>query len=290
MKYFSFRFQFQCSDSVLEIAKDLLADLAADCGFESFEDTADAYIGYVQQDLVDEELLLQLIKTFPVADVVITYKKEEIVDQNWNTVWEQQGFEPINIDDKIIVYDAKNMLSVPQNPNCIHIGIDVNQAFGTGTHHTTQMMIKALSTMDLKGKSVLDCGCGTGILGIAASKLGANKVYGFDIDEWSVNNSRHNADLNGVTNLEILHGTAEVIRHINVCFDVVLANINRNILLDDMTEYVASMADGAQMAISGFYVEDIPLLLTKAKTLGLVETKRFEQENWACVILEKRSI
>ncbi len=287
MKYFSFRFLFDCSAEKLQPAKDLLADMSAECGFESFEDSENGFVGFAQQPLVDEEALNQLLADFPIPDVKIAYQKEAVEDQNWNQEWERQGFEPINIDDKIIVFDAKHGI-IDQPAGCIVIGIDAVQAFGTGTHHTTQMMVRALSAIDLNHQSVLDCGSGTGILGLAASKLGAERVVGFDIDEWSVNNARHNAQLNGVDNLSVLHGDASVISHISGLFGVVVANINRNILLADMPCYVDAMGGKAHLVVSGFYQEDIPMLLEKAQTLGLREIRRFNQENWACLILQRQ--
>ena len=288
MKYLSYRFRFKCSDERLQPSKDILMDLSADCGFESFEDKNGEYIGYVQENLIDEAALDRLIADFPIPDVKISYVKSEVQDQNWNYVWEQQGFEPINIDDRVIVFDAKKNIVNPPRPDSILIGIDAVQAFGTGTHQTTQMMIKMLVGMDLTGKSVLDCGCGTGILCLVASKLGAERVIGFDIDEWSVNNTIHNAKINGVNNVSVLHGDAGVISHISGCFDYVLANINRNILLNDMPKYEEVMTGQSYLIVSGFYLEDIPLLLEKAESLKLAEIKRFQQDHWACLILQRQ--
>lgn len=288
MKYLSYRFLFECSDERLQPSKDILMDLSADCGFESFEDENGEYIGYVQESLIDETALNQLIADFPIPDVKISYVKSKVEDQNWNNVWEQQGFEPINIDDKVIVFDAKKKIVNPPQPDSILVGIDAVQAFGTGTHQTTQMMIKMLIDSDIMGKSILDCGCGTGILCLVASKLGAEKVVGFDIDEWSVTNTIHNAEINGVNNVSVLHGDSCVISHISGCFDYVLANINRNILLNDMSKYVEVMTSQSFLIISGFYIEDVPLLLEKAESLKMVEIKRIQQDRWACLILQRQ--
>ena len=159
-------------------------------------------------------------------------------------------------------------------------------AFGTGNHETTRMIVATLLSMNLSLKRVLDCGCGTGILGIVAAKLGAKEVVGYDIDEWSVENTKHNALLNGVSPIEVYHGNASVINHISGLFDIVLANINRNILLDDMKSFRSVMADGSYLILSGFYEEDIPVLLEKAEQLGLKESARRTDNNWACLVLK----
>ena len=132
---------------------------------------------------------------------------------------------------------------------------------------------------------MIDCGCGTGILGIVAAKHGAKRVIGYDIDEWSVENSRHNAALNGVENMEVYHGDANVLNHISGVFDVVMANINRNILLNDLETFKNVMAKGGLLILSGFYVADIPLLLKHARQLGLEEFGRKQEGDWACLIL-----
>ena len=139
--------------------------------------------------------------------------------------------------------------------------------------------------LDLDGKRVLDCGCGTGILGITAARLGAKDVVGYDIDEWSVENAKHNAKLNGVENIEIYEGDAHVLNHISGVFDLVMANINRNILLQDMESFKSVMNHGAQLILSGFYEEDVTLLLEKAKTLGLSEKGKKKNGNWICLLL-----
>ena len=149
------------------------------------------------------------------------------------------------------------------------------------------MMISMLLKLRLSEKRVLDCGCGTGILSIAASNLGANKVIGYDIDEWSVNNTLHNATMNNVTNLEVFHGNAQVLSHVSGLFDVVLANINRNILLQDMTSFVELMSPGAILLLSGFYEADANLLIEKATQLGLVERNRKTEDDWCCLMFTK---
>ena len=166
------------------------------------------------------------------------------------------------------------------------LAIDARQAVGTGTHETTQMIVSVLVNMDLKDKQVLDCGCGTGILSIVAAKKGAQKIVGYDIDDWSVRNSIHNAEINNV-NIEVLEGDKSVLSHINGLFNVIVANINRNILHEDMPTLSELMNDSCTLIISGFYESDADSLIEKASSLGLKEARRLVLNNWCCLILNK---
>jgi len=172
--------------------------------------------------------------------------------------------------------------NIPEN--ILPVFIQAQQAFGTGTHQTTQMIISVLLSQELRDKRLLDCGCGTGILGIVASKLGANDIMAYDIDEWSVENARHNAQINQVNNLHVLQGDAKILSQINGLFDVVVANINRNILLNDMPMFREIMSEDAVLILSGFYADDIPMLKEKASSLNLSLTEVKEKDEWrACV-------
>lgn len=287
MKYKIADFKIACTPELTQIAKDLLPDLMGEVGFESFEDTPDGLKGYIPADLMDTNSLKQVLETFPLEGVNITYTLSDTEDKNWNEAWENTGFAPINIDDKVVIYDARTGKK-PAGDSLINIGIEAKQAFGTGTHETTRMMIGAMLQLSLKGKRVLDCGCGTGILGIAALKLGAEAVVGFDIDEWSVENTQHNAAINVVDNIEVFHGDAHVLSHVSGVFDVVLANINRNILLNDMPTYLEIMNAGSVLIISGFYEEDVELLDEKANSLGLVKTSQKSDNHWCCLTFIKQ--
>lgn len=269
-----------------EPARDIVSALAGEAGFESFDNEADGLKGYVQVDLFDKEKLNTSLNGFPIDGVHVDYKISEVNDEDWNATWEQEGFEPIKIADKCVIYDAKDADKINSDDSLpkMKIGIDARQAFGTGTHETTQMMVGTLLELDLKGKHVLDCGCGTGILGIVAAKCGASEVVGYDIDDWSVRNALHNAELNGVK-MEVFEGDKGVLSHVSGLFDVVLANINRNILLADMPAFRDVMGSDSLLIMSGFYEEDIPVLLDKAKELGLKEVSRKTNGDWACVKL-----
>lgn len=190
--------------------------------------------------------------------------------------------------DQVVIYDAKHPELYPDTsnrPDIIEIGIEAKLAFGTGNHETTRMIIAQLLKMPVKTKRILDCGTGTGILGLTASKLGAKDVVGYDIDEWSVENAKHNAVLNGVDNMEVLFGNSCVLNHVSGVFDVVMANINRNILLEDMKLFRSVMNMGGTLILSGFYEEDVPVLLEKADELGLHEITRQVDNNWTCLVL-----
>ena len=286
MKYLVAEFKIECQDGMIQIARDLLTDALGEAGFETFEDTEDGIKGYVQESLFDENAMNDVISNFMLPDVSINANIQEAEYKNWNEEWEEAGFERININDSITIYDARhddgNGIA-----SGISIGIETKQAFGTGTHETTRMIVSTLLNIDLKGKRVLDCGCGTGILGIAASKLGASEVVGYDIDEWSSENAIHNAELNGVDNMKVMLGDASVLKSVEGKFDVVLANINRNILLADMPAFVSVMADDSLLILSGFYASDVDLLIEKASSLGLSKIDSKSDSEWTCLVLKK---
>nr|WP_296024497.1 50S ribosomal protein L11 methyltransferase [uncultured Prevotella sp.] len=289
MKYLVAKFKIATSEDLLQVCKDLLADSAAEAGFESFEETQEGLEAYVQKELFDKDALDASIADFPIEGTDISYTIEDAEDKDWNEEWEEQGFDPICVDDQVLIYDAKHPeLHPTTSPDHIEIGIEAKLAFGTGNHETTRMIVSTLLNMNLYKMRVLDCGCGTGILGLVASKLGASEVVGYDIDEWSVENAKHNAQLNGVDNLEVYFGNASVINHISGVFDVVLANINRNILQEDMKSFRGVLNEGGYMILSGFYEEDIPVLLEKAKEFGLYESGRRTDNNWACLVLKNK--
>lgn len=286
MKYLVAEFKIECQDGMIQIARDLLTDALGEAGFETFEDTEDGIKGYVQESLFDENAMNDVISNFMLPNVSISANIQEAEYKNWNEEWEEAGFERININDSITIYDARhddgNGIA-----SGISIGIETKQAFGTGTHETTRMIVSTLLNIDLKGKRVLDCGCGTGILGIAASKLGASEVVGYDIDEWSSENAIHNAELNGVGNMKVMLGDASVLKSVEGKFDVVLANINRNILLADMPAFVSVMADESLLILSGFYASDVDLLIEKASSLGLSKIDSKSDSEWTCLVLKK---
>lgn len=288
MKYYKVDFTIQpCSQD----ARDILAAMAGEVGFETFEESEEGLTGYVQQALFNQEALEQTIEYFPIVDTRILYKVTEAEDKDWNEQWEQEGFDPIIIDDgKLVIHDGRHLPnSQPSTLNSqLSIEIDAHLAFGTGTHETTRMICATLLKEELKGKKLLDAGCGTGILGIAALKLGADSVTAYDIDEWSSDNTRHNAVINQVDDrMTILCGDATLLDAIDEHFDYVVANINRNILLQDMERFLQVMAKDSKLILSGFYTEDIPLLEAKGQELGLTMERQREDNHWACITLHR---
>lgn len=282
MKYFEVEFTI---NPMSVDASDLLADLAGDAGFETFEEAENGLKGYVQQSLFDEDALRSCIADFPIEGISIIYNVREAEDRDWNEQWEQEGFEPIIIPP-LAIHDGRHL---PEVESEISIEIDAKLAFGTGTHETTRMICKELiSTVpELEEVRVLDCGTGTGILSIAALKLGANEAVGYDIDEWSADNARHNAVINRVDErFTSLLGDASVIDTIEGEFDLVLANINRNILQADMPRFVSKMHSGSKLILSGFYTADSPLLIQKAADLGLTFVSQNQDQDWACLVFK----
>lgn len=275
----------------IQVARDIVAALAGECGFESFEDTKEGLKGYIQAEAFEQDQLAYAMATFPIPDVKVEYTVNDVEEQDWNATWEETGFDPIVVNDTCVIYDAKKGLApihdqLEQIASPLLIGIEARQAFGTGTHSTTQMIVSTILNMDLKGKRVLDCGCGTGILSIVAAKQGAEEVVGYDIDNWSVENTQHNAALNQVS-VEVLEGDKTVLSHINGMFDLVLANINRNILLADMSSFVEVLAQDGTLVISGFYDMDAPILEQHAKDLGLQLCQTLVSEDWCCLVLQR---
>jgi ribosomal protein L11 methyltransferase len=286
MKYYEVEFTMTPFNSD---AADVLAAVAGETGFETFEETETGLKGYVQQTLFDETALREAIADFPFEGITITYQVSEADDRDWNEQWEQEGFEPISIaDGAIIIHDGRHLpddLSTNEDPSTIMIEIDAKLAFGTGTHETTRMICAALFGLRPHG-CILDCGTGTGILSICALKLGAREAIGYDIDEWSVDNARHNAVINRVDDrFTSLLGDATLLNKVEGVFDLVLANINRNILLADMPLFRQKMAPGGRLILSGFYTTDIPYLTDKAATLGLSLEAQQEANDWACLTL-----
>ena len=289
MKYYEVEFTISPFSSD---AADLLAALAGETGFETFEETETGLLGYVQQTLFDADALDSVISDFPFEGTTVSCDIRPAEDRDWNEQWEQEGFEPIIIaDGALIIHDGRHKPeSMPDD--AIAIEIDAHLAFGTGTHETTRMictqLISLLTPHSSIHRRVLDCGTGTGILSICALKLGAKEAIGYDIDEWSVDNARHNAVINHVDDrFTSLLGDASILYNkVEGTFDLVMANINRNILLADMPLFRSKMADGATLILSGFYTADCPMLIEKASSLGLTLQQQVNDQDWACLVFK----
>ena len=276
MKYFEVTFTTSpCNETV----NDVVSALAGEIGFESFVEWENGVQAYIQQSLFDEEALKSMVADFPLPDTTIEYTVVEAEDKDWNEEWEKNFFQPIVIGDRCCIHSTFHK-DTPQTE--YEILINPQMAFGTGHHETTSSIISELLEADLQGKSVLDMGCGTSILAILASMRGANPITAIDIDDWCVNNSRDNIALNGIENITVEWGDANLLKG-REPFDVIIANINRNILLADMAQYAACMHSGSELFMSGFYVEDIPVIQEKAESLGMEFIHHREKNNWAAV-------
>lgn len=278
MKYFEVRFSLSSKE---DYVKDLLSSELGEIGFESFGTDGDVLVGYVPTSLFDDSALDKLISSFPYDDQV-RCEKREAEDKDWNEVWENNFFKPIVIGDECVVHGSFHK-DVPVAK--YDIVIDPKMAFGTGYHATTTLMMKALLRMDLRGKSLLDMGCGTAILAILAVKKGAVHVVGIDIDEWACENAKENVAMNGTPNIEVRLGGADALKEES--FDVIMANINRNILLQDICRYQKCLHVGSSLFLSGFYESDIPVIEMETSKYGLRKVSFEKQGDWVAVHFEK---
>jgi ribosomal protein L11 methyltransferase len=227
----------------------------------------------------------QIVTELPIADTSsIAYRIETIADQNWNAVWEQNGYEPIEVSSECIIHGSNKEISQDYRYDII---INPVQSFGSGYHETTRMILTYLLEMDIEDKAVLDMGCGTGVLGILACLRGAGSLVAVDIDEWSWRNAIENIEANDIEGAEVIHGDASQLADFPNCFDIVLANINRNILLNDMEAYVGTMTDNAQLIMSGFYLDDLEMIRQKAESLGLHYLDHKTDNDWTSVRFTK---
>lgn len=260
-----------------EIATDILAALLADEGYDTFVPEENGMSAYVQRKLYDASLLPQVIQDFPLEGYTFEYNVEEIEGEDWNSEWEKNYFQPIIVDERCVIHSTFHK-DIPQLE--YDILIDPKMAFGTGHHQTTCHMVRAILAGEMQGKKVLDMGCGTALLAILARKCGASSAVAIDIDEFAYENAIENIRLNGVSDIDVRLGGVEALRAED-SFDCVIANINRNILLQDMSSYVNYMHIGSEMFISGFYVEDMLILKDEAARLGLRYVDYAEDNRWA---------
>lgn len=276
MKYFEFTFRTNpCTEAVM----DVLAAVLGETGFESFVECEEGLNAYIQQSQCDEAAIKDALAEFPLPDTEITYTYVEAEDKDWNEEWEKNFFQPIIIDNRCVIHSTFHK-DIPQAD--YDIVINPQMAFGTGHHETTSLIIGELLDNELDSKSLLDMGCGTSILAILARMRGAHPCTAIDIDEWCVRNSIENIELNQVDDIEVSQGDASSLAGKGP-FDIIIANINRNILLNDMEQYVACMHPGSELYMSGFYLEDIPLITQKAVDNGLTFVHYKEKNRWAAV-------
>jgi len=309
-------------DPFSEDISDMLCALLGDLGFDSFEQTSTGVEAYIAQGNDDEGAVSALLQGLSLGSAV-TFSKHALENKNWNEQWEKEGFRPIVIDGLCAIHRPAD--AVPALP--YDILIEPRMAFGSGTHETTSQLVEMLLGMDFSapnsgekkpsetsngsGIRALDMGCGTGILALAMHLRGAQHVVAIDIDESSVENTRHNAELNGIRcgnadscngengnggdagscrssadscnggkTFEVIHGDASAI---DGQFDVIVANIHRNIIIHDLPTYAAHLAPGGTLIVSGFFTEDAPAILSAAAPLSLRLHSRQSRNNW-CVL------
>lgn len=276
MKYLEFAFH---TTPCTEVVNDVLSAVLGEVGFESFVEQADGIAAYIQKDLYSENALKEALANFPLPDTQVEYTYQEAEDKDWNEEWEKNFFQPIIIGDRCVIHSTFHH-DIPQVE--YDIVINPQMAFGTGHHETTSLIIGELLDNNLQGKSLLDMGCGTSILAILARMCGAVPCTAIDIDEWCVRNSLENIELNGVDRISVFQGDASALKGKGP-FDVIIANINRNILLNDMKQYVSCMHPSSELYMSGFYVDDIPVIQAEAERNGLHFVHHKEKNRWAAV-------
>lgn len=257
----------------------LMAELI-EIGFDSFTEEHDGILAYIRKDLWNASDLNHLW-IMNSEDVQITHSFREMPNINWNEEWEK-NFSPIYVADQVLI---RAEFHEPQ-PQFHEIVIQPKMSFGTGHHPTTHLMIQQMLELDFEGKKVLDMGCGTSVLAIFAKQRGAEKVTAIDIDEWSVENSKENAARNEV-DIDISQGTSENLGKEK--FDIILANINRNILISDIPAYVKVLNDGGQLLLSGLCFFDVDDILSVCSEQQLTLKNKQQKEEWMSLLLEKNA-
>lgn len=251
----------------------LVADLA-EIGYESFDEVDDGLLAYIIEKDFDADKIVEIPSIKTLFTDFISYSFNLIDEQNWNEVWES-NFPSIEVDERVYVRAPFHPV---KDDFEYQILIDPKMAFGTGHHSTTFLMIKQILNNDFVGKTILDMGCGTGILAIMAKMKGATDVTAIDIDEWAYNNTVENIEINKVNSIVPILGDCSVIPAVE--FDVIIANINRNILLQDLNIYAKHIKTGGELYLSGFYTEDIKKITEEATRNGFKYIDYIEDKNW----------
>ncbi|MDR2804123.1 MAG: 50S ribosomal protein L11 methyltransferase [Dysgonamonadaceae bacterium] len=275
MDYYEFQFNL-CPNT--EIARDILSAALADVGFESFVDSDSGLSAFVPENLYSEPAVAEALEQLPLPDVSAHYRIEKITGRDWNEEWEKHFFDPIVIDNQVAIHSSFHQ-NVPQVR--YDLTIDPKMAFGTGHHATTSLMVGYLLELDLAGKSFLDMGCGTSVLAILARLKQAYPVTAIDVDEWSYNNSLENIRLNHTPDIRVVRGDAGWLG--KEIYDVIFANINRNVLLRDIPAYARCMRPGSSLFLSGFYMDDREVIHEKCEQEGLQPVSCREKERWAAM-------
>ena len=279
MNFIQVDFSFEAFE---EFMADILAAELAEIGFDSFVPCENGMQAFIPETKFDENSLKDAIDNYP-FEVAISYEIVTVASKNWNEEWEKHYFEPIVIGEECVIHSSFHK-DIPVAK--YDIIIDPKMSFGTGHHETTSLVIGEILKMNLTGKKVLDMGCGTAVLAILAAMRGASELLAIDIDSWCTENSLENIALNKVSGIEVKLGGAELLDGLH--FDIILANINRNILLADMEKYAACLTTGGELYMSGFYKADIPVIEAELNRNGLELIDFKEKNNWVVVKTVKK--
>jgi ribosomal protein L11 methyltransferase len=257
-----------------------MAELA-EANFDTFLENDNGFEAYIEGDQYDHALVDNIRDKY-LAQTPLTFSFSTIEKRNWNEEWEK-SYHPISVEGKCLIRAAFHQ---PAKHYPYEIIITPKMSFGTGHHQTTYLMVKNMLDIDFTNKRVMDAGCGTAILSIMASKLGASEVHAFDVDEWSVINGSENAEINHCDNIHIRQGKITSLDFTGK-FDIILANINKNVLLEEMGIYTTYLHEGGSLLLSGFFALDLPDLLMKASEHRLKEINQDERETWAALLLQR---
>ena len=268
-----------CSETVT----DILAQFLSEAGYESFVADNDGLTAYIKNELFDRDTVNDIISAFPIQDISMDVADVFVEGRDWNQEWEQHYFKPIIVDGRCVIHSSFHK-DIPHAE--YDIVIDPKMAFGTGHHQTTSLIIARLLEMDLDDKSLIDMGTGTGILAILAAMRGANPVTAIEIDPMAHVNAVENVSLNGHPEIKVILGDATALANVQSA-DILLANINRNIIVGDMEAYAGALKKGGTMILSGFYEEDIPVIAEAANRYGLKQVNYTSRDRWASLCLVK---
>lgn len=277
MNYIEYTFEFKEPQPWSEVLMTYLSDLA----FESFDQKGNILLAYGPEEKIKADDVEEVLTSLDYEDIISSFKV--IQDENWNAEWEK-NFDPIFVGDKCVIRAPFHTIDKTVDFDLI---IEPQMSFGTGHHQTTYLMTSHLLNMDLADKTVLDMGCGTGVLAILAIQRKAKDAVAIDIDEWAYENTKANILLNNTQNIEVLKGGAELL-HENTKFDVIIANINRNILLADFDKYDNVLKSGGKLLMSGFYSTDIEVMDKAANQFKLTRTNTLDKEGWAMLEYSKK--
>ena len=272
-------------EPVNEIETDILNSLLCDEGFESFVPTDNGVSAFVKKELYNKDCIVQAVSVYPFTSK-ISWRDELIIGQDWNAEWEKNFFKPMVIADKCVIHSTFHT-DYPQLE--YDVTIDPKMAFGTGHHSTTNLIVTELLSMQLDGLSILDMGTGTGILSIISVMHGAGNAVGIEIDEAAYVNALENVELNKVSDkVTIYRGDATLLeQYQDSSFDMVLANINRNVIVGDIDKYSRVLKSGGRMLLSGFYINEVDIVADVAVKYGLKKLYAKEDNKWALLVLEK---